>query len=78
MSKDNPFGTDTSMAKKNELKEKLEFAIADSHILLLKKYVIQLQMIVIKINQTGDYWIFLEMVLYVQKQIRVSYQIKSL
>ena len=32
MSKDNPFGIDTPMAKKNELKEKLEFAIADSHI----------------------------------------------
>lgn len=37
MSKDNPCGTDTSMAKKNELKEKLEFAIADSHIFAIEE-----------------------------------------
>lgn len=33
----NPFGIDTPMAKKNELKEKLEFAIADSHIFAIEE-----------------------------------------
>ena len=32
MSKDNPFGTDTSMAKKNELKEKLETQMKEKYI----------------------------------------------
>ena len=33
----NPFGIDTPMAKKNELKEKLEYAIADSHIFAIEE-----------------------------------------
>lgn len=33
----NPFGIDTPMAKKNVLKEILEFAIADSHIFAIEE-----------------------------------------
>lgn len=38
-SSNNPFDIDTPIARRNELKETLEFAIADNHIFVVREYI---------------------------------------